>query len=88
MLTSERRLEIEQYANRFGSANCWTGTSGTLATMIRELLSEIDRLTSEIERLNYESIHYTDRRVANRTKGESDVVSNRPSDTLPNAGSD
>lgn len=44
VLTPERRLEIEQLANRYGSANCWTGTTGTLATAIRELLAEIDNM--------------------------------------------
>lgn len=47
MLTPERRLEIEQAANLYGSANCWAGTSGKLATMIRELLAEIDALKTE-----------------------------------------
>jgi hypothetical protein len=42
-MTPERRLEIEQAANLYGSANCWAGTSGKLATMIRELLEELDR---------------------------------------------
>jgi hypothetical protein len=41
-LTPERRIEIEQAANLYGSANCWTGTTGTLATMVRELLDEVD----------------------------------------------
>ena len=41
-MTPERRLEIEQHANLYGSANGWAGTSGTLATMIRELLEEVD----------------------------------------------
>lgn len=40
-MTPSRRLEIEQIANRFGSANCWTGTSGMLCSIIRELLNEI-----------------------------------------------
>jgi hypothetical protein len=43
ILTPERLLEIEQVMNRFGSANCWTGTSGTLAAIIFELLQEIKR---------------------------------------------
>jgi len=46
VLTDGRRAEIEQAANLYGSANCWTGTSGMLATMIRELLAEIDRLNA------------------------------------------
>lgn len=40
-MTPERRIEIEQIANKFGSANCWTGTSGMLCSIIRELLNEI-----------------------------------------------
>lgn len=47
VLTDVRREEIEQAANLYGSANCWTGTSGSLETMIRELLAEIDRLNNE-----------------------------------------
>ena len=41
-MTDERRLQIEQHANLYGSANGWAGTSGTLATMIRELMVEVD----------------------------------------------
>ena len=41
VLTPSRRLEIEQIANLYGSANCWTGTSGMLCSIIRELLNEI-----------------------------------------------
>ena len=41
-VTPERRLEIEQHANLYGSANGWAGTSGTLATMIRELMAYAD----------------------------------------------
>ena len=44
VLTPERMLEIEQVMNRFGSANCWTGTSGTLAAIIFELVTEVKRL--------------------------------------------
>jgi len=40
-------IEIEQNARRFGSANCWTGTSGTLATMIIELLKVIRDLEAK-----------------------------------------
>jgi hypothetical protein len=46
-VTPERIVEIEQHARRFGSANCWTGTSGTLATMIIELLKVIRDLEAE-----------------------------------------
>ena len=44
MMTDERQLEIEQAMMRFGPANCWTGTTGTLATMIFELLTELREL--------------------------------------------
>jgi hypothetical protein len=43
-MTPERLLEIEQIMRRFGSANCWTGTSGSLASIIFELVQEIKRL--------------------------------------------
>jgi hypothetical protein len=46
-MTPERLIEIEQHARRFGSANCWTGTSGTLATMIVELLKVIRDLEAQ-----------------------------------------
>lgn len=39
-LTQERIDEMLQATHRAGSANGWTGTSGTLATMVRELLRE------------------------------------------------
>lgn len=34
----------EQIAREFGSSNCWTGTSGTLAGIILELVREVRRL--------------------------------------------
>lgn len=37
-MTPKRRREILQAVNLYGSANCWTGTSGTLAAMIREVM--------------------------------------------------
>jgi hypothetical protein len=40
-MTPERIIEIEQIARRFGSSNCWTGTTGTLAAIIMELLKEL-----------------------------------------------
>jgi hypothetical protein len=43
-MTPERRLQIEQLANLYGSANCWTGATGSLAAAIRELLAEIDKI--------------------------------------------
>ena len=41
MITPERILQIEQIVNRYGPPNCWTGTSGSLAAIIRELLNEL-----------------------------------------------
>jgi hypothetical protein len=46
-ISRERLIEIEQHARRFGPANCWTGTSGTLSAMIIELLREIETLTAD-----------------------------------------
>ena len=43
----ERMIEIEQHARRFGPANCWTGTSGTLSAMIVELLKVIRDLETQ-----------------------------------------
>jgi hypothetical protein len=37
----------EQIAREFGSSNCWTGTSGTLAGIILELVREVKRLQDE-----------------------------------------
>lgn len=46
-MTPERLIEIEQHARRFGPANGWTGTSGTLSTMIIELLKVIRDLEAK-----------------------------------------
>ena len=51
-MTEERMIEIEQHARLYGSSNCWTGTSGTLAAMIMELLTELKRR----EQANVESL--------------------------------
>ncbi len=51
-ISRERLIEIEQHARRFGPANCWTGTSGTLSAMIVELLREIETLTADKQRGN------------------------------------
>ena len=42
-MTDERLAEIEMLARKYGSANCWTGTSGGLASVIIELIKEIRR---------------------------------------------
>ena len=46
-MTPERMIEIEQHARRFGPANGWTGTSGTLSAMIIELLKVIRDLEAK-----------------------------------------
>ena len=46
-MTPERMIEIEQHARRFGPANGWTGTSGTLSAMIIELLKIIRDLEAK-----------------------------------------
>jgi len=46
-VTPERLIEIEQHARRFGPANGWTGTSGTLSAMIIELLKVIRDLEAK-----------------------------------------
>ena len=48
MLLPERIQEITYARNTYGPANCWTGTTGTLATFIDELLRERKEL---LERL-------------------------------------
>jgi len=47
LVTPERMIEIEQHARRFGPANGWTGTSGTLSSMIIELLKVIWELEAQ-----------------------------------------
>lgn len=53
-LPSERLIEMFQWTTIHGSSNCWSGTSGTAATMIRELLLERIGLKEQIERLSDE----------------------------------
>ena len=46
-----RLQEMYEATCKYGSGNCWTGTNGTLAAMVRQLLAErillIDRLTKQ-----------------------------------------
>ena len=49
-VSAERMIEIEQHARRFGPANGWTGTNGTLATMIIELLNHIKEIEQNEKR--------------------------------------
>ena len=49
MLTNDELTQAEQLARRYGPANCWTGTSGTLAAWIIRLLQERSELILELE---------------------------------------
>lgn len=49
MLTNDELTQAEQLARRYGPANCWTGTSGTLAAWIVRLLNERSELIQQIE---------------------------------------
>jgi hypothetical protein len=42
-LTKWRLQEIFEATCRYGSGNCWTGATGELAAMIRELLLDRER---------------------------------------------
>lgn len=43
-ISPERLSEMHATTCKYGSGNCWTGTSGDLCTMIRELLREVEHL--------------------------------------------
>ena len=47
-MTPAELIEAEQVARRYGSANCWTGTSGHLAGWMLRLLVEIKRLKADV----------------------------------------
>ena len=47
-LTADDVVRIEWRARKVGPANCWTGTSGTLAADVIRLLGERARLLVEI----------------------------------------
>ena len=47
-LPQDRIEQMFLWTSRFGPANCWTGTSGEAATMIRELLRERLHLLAEL----------------------------------------
>ena len=40
-ISAERLAEMRQAVRTYGPANCWTGTTGTLAAMVFELLRAI-----------------------------------------------
>jgi len=48
-ITQGRLNGILHWMHLYGPPNCWTGTSGTAATMIRELLIDRERLAKELE---------------------------------------
>lgn len=43
-LSPERLAEMFHATCRYGSGNDWTGTSGNLCKMVRELLREVEHL--------------------------------------------
>lgn len=47
-LTEHDIARIEHRARRAGSGNCWTGTSGTLASDVIRLLAERARLLCQL----------------------------------------
>jgi hypothetical protein len=47
----ERLAAMFAWTAKHGPPNCWTGTSGHAAAMIRELLRERIRLVEELERV-------------------------------------
>lgn len=51
MLTDDDLAQIEHRCRRAGSANCWTGTSGTLAADVLRLLRERALLLATIATL-------------------------------------
>lgn len=51
MLTQNEIDEAEQLARRCGPANCWTGTSGTLAAWIIRLIYDNQELKRQIKAL-------------------------------------
>ena len=49
-LTASELEAMEQRARRWGSANCWTGTGGSLAADVLMLVHEVRRLAVERDR--------------------------------------
>jgi hypothetical protein len=49
MIHPDRLTEMRIAVQRHGPANCWTGTSGTLAGMVAELLREREELLATVE---------------------------------------
>jgi len=40
-ISAERLAEMREAVRTYGPSNCWTGTTGTLAAMVFELLKAI-----------------------------------------------
>ena len=51
-LTEDDLARMEHRARKSGAGNCWTGTSGALATDVMRLLAERARLLCELARIN------------------------------------
>ena len=51
-MTESELIEAEQYARKYGPANCWTGTSGTMAGYVIQLIREVRMLREKIEGSN------------------------------------
>jgi len=62
MIPEPRLAEMRQAIATYGSANCWTGTTGTLAAMIFELLKERAELLESREDAGYEALERAERR--------------------------
>lgn len=54
MVTPDRLAQIRERCNQYGPANCWTGTTGTLCGMLRELLDSNDQLARDNVQLRSE----------------------------------
>lgn len=48
-IPQERIEDMFTASSIYGPANCWTGTSGELATMIRQLLREREWLLKQMQ---------------------------------------
>lgn len=48
-MTDTELIEAEQYARKYGPANCWTGTSGKLSGYVIQLIREVRMLRDKIE---------------------------------------
>ena len=53
-LGDARVEEMFLKTTQYGSLNCWTGTAGGLAAMVRQLIAELERLLSELEKRSYD----------------------------------